>query len=203
MCQPFGSSCLLVVWHCYKHWTICPVPIQMHKYPFLKLVYVYDTVDVVNGSVVSEGVEISFKRVLNTMVLSVQHGSWWACGWLCLPSLLLSDCPLLSSALTTVMHILLLSKLVCSPGLMWILMWVVSAVQYAGVTSSPELVIGWFESLGWHHFLSLWLASLQAWLKLVRVVNWQALESGLCSHVWPHILGTYPDVSIVGLAAIG
>ena len=42
----------------------------------------------------------------------------------------------------------------------WACNWLVSLFQ---MTSSLELVIGWFHSVGWHHLLSLQLAALRAW----------------------------------------
>ena len=47
------------------------------------------------------------------------------------------------------------------------------------------------------------MAGLRAWLLLVRTVNQQAPESGLCSHARLCVIGLYPGVFPVSFAAIG
>ena len=75
-CRPLSASYLnpiayFVYGAIFIYQTFCIVAIQMHQYPFLKLLYPCGLFKVDSGNIVREGGEISYKHLLSVTVLNV------------------------------------------------------------------------------------------------------------------------------------
>ena len=119
--------------------------------------------------------------LLKGVVLSLALAPAFSLLWLCSLSVLLPACSFSWGYTGLYIGYVCYIAFWCSI-VSWACDWL---VWEHGMTISLELVIGWFESMGWHYLLSLWLAGLRAWNDNISwACDWLVWELGYKWSEW-------------------